>query len=104
LTIQFKSESKDEIGKLSNALNAMVESLKGITLQIHDGAGTLKEEASQVAAISEETSATIEELTAQVDNVNANVNNASAAIEEMTSGIEEVAASAQNVQMHRKTQ
>ena len=97
LTIQFKSESKDEIGKLSNALNAMVESLKGITLQIHDGAGTLKEEASQVAAISEETSATIEELTAQVDNVNANVNNASAAIEEMTSGIEEVAASAQSV-------
>ncbi|HOA16699.1 MAG TPA: methyl-accepting chemotaxis protein [Fervidobacterium sp.] len=97
LTIQFKSESKDEIGRLSNALNAMVESLKGITLQIHDEAGTLKEEAAQIAAVSEETSATIEELTAQVDNVNANVNNASAAIEEMTSGIEEVAASAQNV-------
>lgn len=97
LTIQFKSESKDEIGKLSNALSAMVQSLKGITLQIHDEAGTLKEEASQVAAVSEETSATIEELTAQVDSVNANVNNASAAIEEMTSGIEEVAASAQNV-------
>ncbi|HPZ18517.1 MAG TPA: methyl-accepting chemotaxis protein [Fervidobacterium sp.] len=97
LTVQFKVDSNDELGKLGVALNHMVNSLKDITLQIHAESSNLREEASQVAAVSEETSATIEELTAQVESVNANVNNASAAIEEMTSGIEEVAASAQNV-------
>ncbi|MEJ5256700.1 MAG: methyl-accepting chemotaxis protein [Fervidobacterium sp.] len=97
LTVDIQVKSKEEIGKLANALSKMVSSLREIAMQIQQEAVTLKHESSQVAASSEETSATIEELTAQVDNVNTNVNTASAAIEEMTSGIQEVAASAQNV-------
>ena len=97
LTVQFDYKSRDELGKLSNALNHMVNALKGLVIQIHEEAKLLKDAASQVAAASEETSATVEELSAQIDTVNSNVNNASAAIEEMTSGVEEVAASAQNV-------
>ncbi len=97
LTVRIDYTSKDEIGKLANALDKMILALKEIATTIERDSQTVKQEASQVAAVSEEVSATIEELTAQVDSVNSNVNNASAAIEEMTSGIEEVAASAQNV-------
>jgi methyl-accepting chemotaxis protein len=97
LTVRIDYSSKDEIGKLAEALDKMVLALREIATTIERDSQTVKQEASQVAAVSEEVSATIEELTAQVDSVNSNVNNASAAIEEMTSGIEEVAASAQNV-------
>ncbi|WP_448379539.1 methyl-accepting chemotaxis protein [Fervidobacterium sp.] len=97
LTVRIDYTSKDEIGKLANALDKMILALREIATTIERDSQTVKQEASQVAAVSEEVSATIEELTAQVDSVNSNVNNASAAIEEMTSGIEEVAASAQNV-------
>jgi len=97
LTVDIQVKSKEEIGKLANALSKMVSSLREIAMQIQQEAVTLKHESSQVAASSEETSATIEELTAEADNVNLSVNNASAALEQMTSGIQEVAASAQNV-------
>jgi len=97
LTVKISLESKDELGKLADVLNAMIQSLREIANRIINDSGVVKQEASQVAAVSEEVSATVEELTAQVESVNSNVNNASAAIEELTSGIEEVAASAQNV-------
>ncbi|KHC93961.1 methyl-accepting chemotaxis sensory transducer with Cache sensor [Thermotoga sp. Mc24] len=97
LTVEIQLNSKDEIGKLGNALTHMVKSLREIVLNIKNNSSEIKQNAESVASVAQGVNSTIEEVTAQVESVESNVSNTSASIQEVTSGVEEVAASAQNV-------
>ncbi|AEH51542.1 methyl-accepting chemotaxis protein [Pseudothermotoga thermarum] len=97
LTVKFAYDSKDEIGKVAEALNVTVASLKEIATNINDKTTIIEKSAANVAAITEELNASIEEISHKFDVLSTNANSAAAAIEEITSGVEEVAASAQNI-------
>lgn len=80
LSVQFKADSKDEVGKLSAALNSMVINLKDIVLQINSsaqqivsassklnyGAAELSDGATEQASSAEEVSSSMEEMFANI--------------------------------------
>jgi methyl-accepting chemotaxis protein len=80
LSVEFKSDSKDEVGKLSAALNTMVINLKEMVTQISEsarqivsassqlnhGASELSDGATQQASSAEEVSSSMEEMFANI--------------------------------------
>jgi methyl-accepting chemotaxis protein len=62
LTVEVRSDSKDEVGQLGNAIQLMTQSLKGVILQVKDSA-------YKVATTSNELSASSEELKASTDQI-----------------------------------
>ncbi len=80
LSVQFKADSKDEVGKLSAALNSMVINLKDMVLQINSsaqqivsassklnyGAAELSDGATEQASSAEEVSSSMEEMFANI--------------------------------------
>lgn len=91
LTSMLEIDQQDEIGKLANALNAMVCKLKGIMVEIQDGASgiaatgcelkesssTMSEGTNKQASSIEEVSSTMEEMLAGMNNVTSNSHNIS---------------------------
>ncbi len=80
LSVEFKSDSKDEVGKLAAALNSMVINLKDMVMQISEsarqivsassqlnhGASELSDGATQQASSAEEVSSSMEEMFANI--------------------------------------
>ncbi|MBS2213360.1 methyl-accepting chemotaxis protein [Carboxylicivirga mesophila] len=80
LSVQFKANSKDEVGKLAAALNSMVTNLKDMVSQISEsakqivnasaqlnlGATELSDGATQQASSAEEVSSSMEEMFANI--------------------------------------
>ncbi len=80
LSVQFKSDSKDEVGKLSAALNSMVINLKDMVMQVstsarqivqassqlNSGASELSDGATQQASSAEEVASSMEEMFANI--------------------------------------
>ncbi len=97
LTIEFASDSRDEIGNMSNSLDNMAKTLRDSIASMAKATKDVAHSSQELSAMAQEGSATTEELMSQSESVETNVQNTSASIEEVTSGIEEVAASAQNV-------
>ncbi|MDH8677400.1 methyl-accepting chemotaxis protein [Fusibacter bizertensis] len=77
---------KDEIGKLSQAFEGMVDKLKGLLIVIGSNSG-------EVSSSSEELSATVEEINAQVQNVNTGTQEIAAGMEETSAAIEQISSS-----------
>jgi methyl-accepting chemotaxis protein len=77
---------KDEVGILSQTLNSMSDSLKGLITEI-------SQDSNSVSASSQELSATVEEINAQINNVNTSTQEIAAGMEETSAAIEEVSAS-----------
>ncbi|WP_430812849.1 MULTISPECIES: methyl-accepting chemotaxis protein [unclassified Carboxylicivirga] len=87
LSVTFNADSKDEVGMLSTALNAMVVNLKSMVQQVsesarqivtasarlNEGAGELSDGATQQASSAEEVSSSMEEMFA---NIQQNTDNA----------------------------
>ena len=97
LTVEFEFDSKDEIGKISESLRKMKQSLKDSMSQIMEDSSNASKMSQSLASMAQEFSASIEEISAKLDQMNKSAQNTSASIQEVTSGVEEVAASAQNV-------
>jgi len=96
LTQQLEIDQKDEIGILSNALNEMIQKLRGMFTDIASSTKTLNTSATELSAISEQI-ATNSTQTAE------NSNNVSAAAEEMATNMGSVATASEqtttNIQM-----
>lgn len=97
LTVEFKTTSQDEVGKMSLYLTNMAQKIREAMQNINEATQNVDKTAEDLSAMAQEGSATAEELLSQSETVDSNVQNTSASIEEVTSGVEEVSASAQEV-------
>lgn len=95
LTVKFKSNSKDEISKMANALEIMANELRDSMKRIYDASNRLLSSSDSLASISEEQNAISDDLLSQSKIIESNAEDASASVEEVSSGVEEVASSAQ---------
>lgn len=90
LTVQVKSDSKDEMGQLISALNKAQSNLKNIV-------SGLIEQSQEVSASSEELSATMEELTNDFNRINQNTENIVNEVMDINAVTEELAATIEQV-------
>jgi methyl-accepting chemotaxis protein len=100
LTAQVEVRTRDELGRLAEALNRTVtktsDVLRGIlgTVQtLSNSSDGLAAMSTQLAATAEETSVQATSATAAAEQVSANIANVATGAEEMTSSIREIAAS-----------
>ncbi|MEV8508563.1 methyl-accepting chemotaxis protein [Actinoplanes sp. NPDC051475] len=101
LTAQADVRSKDEMGRLGEALNSTAAALRETVSTIAGHAGTLSAASEELSAVSTEIAASAEEADAQAnvvtgaaDQVSGNVNTLAAGSEEMGLSIQEIARNA----------
>jgi Methyl-accepting chemotaxis protein len=90
LTKRIDIYAKDEIGKLSEALNKAVENTRNLI-------STIISSSTNMSNSSEEISATIEEISAKMTNINESTKEISAGTEDLSATSEEVNASIQEI-------
>ena len=90
LTKRIDVYTKDEIGKLSEALNKAVENTRNLI-------STIISSSSNMSSSSEEISATIEEISAKMTNINEATKEISTGTEDLSATSEEVNASIQEI-------
>jgi len=94
LTTKISVDSKDEVGKLGNAFNEMIDGLRGIIVNVLETANEVSEMVKQLSASSQDINATLEEVSSTVQEISAGsartaqrVGETSRVVEEMTSQI-----------------
>lgn len=90
LTESISMDSKDEIGKLVEALNKSVESIKRLISEVMNGTEELN-------ASSEETSASVEEINSKMNIIDEVTKQVSKASEDLSATIEEINASTEEI-------
>lgn len=90
LTQRVKVKGKDEIGQLATGVNAFIQSLQGVMVQVTESSdkletvvsnvaenvGTVNREATDISAVMQELAATMEEISASIINIRENMNSA----------------------------
>lgn len=84
LTVQAKSNRKDELGDLQNAMQDMAQNLNTLVQDIGNGVTHISTSAEKLSAMSEQTSAGVRQQKSEVDQV-------ATAMHEMASTVQEVA-------------
>ncbi|QHC96754.1 methyl-accepting chemotaxis protein [Pseudomonas sp. R84] len=84
LTVQAKSNRKDELGDLQNAMQEMAQNLNTLVQGIGNGVTHISTSAQKLSAMSEQTSAGVRQQKSEVDQV-------ATAMHEMASTVQEVA-------------
>jgi methyl-accepting chemotaxis protein len=84
LTVQAKSNRKDELGDLQNAMQDMAQNLNTLVQGIGNGVTHISTSAQKLSAMSEQTSAGVRQQKSEVDQV-------ATAMHEMASTVQEVA-------------
>lgn len=84
LTKRLKVTSKDEIGELQGAFNAMAESLASIIQQVNESVGEVKEASAMLGASATTTTSATEEISAIVEDV---ANGAETQIQSVTDAV-----------------
>ena len=84
LTVQAKSNRKDELGDLQNAMQVMAQNLNTLVQGIGNGVTHISTSAEKLSAMSEQTSAGVRQQKSEVDQV-------ATAMHEMASTVQEVA-------------
>jgi len=97
LTVRAPVRGKDELGRMAQGVNHMVESLNALIAAAAQTADRVNESAGSLAATSQETSASVEELTAQSNEIATNAEMAYHAIEDFAGGVDQVSSTAQSI-------
>jgi len=97
LTVRAPIRSKDELGRMAESVNHMVESLNTLTAAAAQTADRVNESAGSLAATSQETSASVEELTSQSNEIATNAEIVYHAIEDFAGGVDQVSSTAQSI-------
>ncbi len=90
LTRSIKIDSKDEIGKLANALNKATDNTRHLISEIIGNT-------TEINSSSEELSATIEEITSTMESINESTKEISRGTGELSVSVEEVSASTEEI-------
>jgi methyl-accepting chemotaxis protein len=88
LTVSVEVRGKDEIGRLSTALNATVASMRSVLQSVAQGAETLSAAAEELSVRSEQTSGNTRSQTDKINQI-------AAAVQEMTATIGEISHNAE---------
>ncbi|WP_077198708.1 MULTISPECIES: methyl-accepting chemotaxis protein [Thermosipho] len=97
LSEKVQVDRKDEIGKIANSLNNMIDGLRTIVSSLTKNSKNLEESSQSLYEISNKEKDVAENLVKTFGKVVSDSQNISASLEEINSSIEEVAASAQAV-------
>jgi len=97
LTVRAPVKGRDELGRMAQGVNNMVESLDALIAAAAHTADRVNESAASLAATSQETSASVEELTAQSNEIATNAEMAYHAIEDFAGGVDQVSSTAQSI-------
>ncbi|AEH50592.1 methyl-accepting chemotaxis protein [Pseudothermotoga thermarum] len=97
LSVRVNVKRKDEFGRISSALNSMVEKLRNTLSEISAVNMTVSKNSSELSAFSEKVKAAIGTVNKQFELTAGDIQNISASLEQVNSSVEEIAASAQNV-------
>jgi len=97
LTVRAPVKGRDELGRMAQGVNNMVESLDALIAAAAHTADRVNESAGSLAATSQETSASVEELTAQSNEIATNAEMAYHAIEDFAGGVDQVSSTAQSI-------
>jgi methyl-accepting chemotaxis protein len=89
LTVSVEAKSEDEIGRLCNALNVSVASMRSVLASVAKSAETLLAAAEELSVRSTQTNANTQSQTSKIDQI-------AAASQEMTSTISEISHNAEN--------
>lgn len=84
------TDSKDEIGELSRALNVAAKNIRGLIFE-------LSKSSQEMSASSEELSATIEEISSQIETIRESTKEISKGNEDLSATTEEVGASTEEI-------
>ncbi|MDR0616169.1 MAG: methyl-accepting chemotaxis protein [Synergistaceae bacterium] len=95
LTVTLKSEGRDEVAKVGEALQSMCGTISRVIGSVNDGSRNISETAHEFSAMAQETNAAVEEFRANVDEMGMNLDKLASSGEEVNASVEEVAAGAQ---------
>jgi methyl-accepting chemotaxis protein len=97
LTASIETHSKDEIGKICDALNGMVKGLKGNMVSIAQNAQSLSASSEELSSVSTQVSSAAEETASQANLVSAAAEQVSKNIGTVATGTEEMSASIREI-------
>jgi methyl-accepting chemotaxis protein len=95
LTIRSELKSKDEIGKLSNSFNEMIDKIKHLIVNINNSGGIVSSSSEALTVTVEETARTIDEVARTVSDIAAG---ASSQAEESQIGVQKVEAIGEEIE------
>ncbi len=90
LTMHIPVTSNDEIGRLANHFNQLIDQIAGLVGEIKRQATTMKSSGTDLAANMAETAGAVNQITAHVKMIQNQVTNQSASVAEMQSTVQEV--------------
>ncbi|MCX9012235.1 MAG: methyl-accepting chemotaxis protein [Candidatus Methanoperedens sp.] len=97
LTVEVKSDSKDEVGQLSSAIQAMTESLKGVLGKVQNSAMSVSSTAQELSASSEEMKASTDQISNTTQDIARGVSQQASKMTEISRAMKEMAESVQQV-------
>ncbi len=97
LTVEVKSDSKDEVGQLSQAIQSMTESLKGVLGKVQNSAMMVSSTAQELSASSEEMKASTEQISNTTQDIASGVSQQASKLTEVNRAMKEMAESIQQV-------
>lgn len=104
LTKRLPVDSKDEIGQLAQYFNTFVEKLQRIIAEISGNAQTVASSATQLSAVSKQTTQSVQSLSSKTSTVataaeemSANITSVAAGMEETTTNLSSVAAATEEM-------
>ncbi|VVB88094.1 Sensory rhodopsin II transducer [uncultured archaeon] len=97
LTVEIKSDSKDEVGQLSQAIQSMTESLKGVLGKVQNSAMMVSSTAQELSASSEEMKASTDQISSTTQDIAQGVSQQASKLLEVSRAMKEMAESVQQV-------
>ncbi len=97
LTVHVTHDSKDEIGQLSQALQAMTDSLKTVLAKVQNSALRVSSTAQELSASSEELKASTDQISSTTQDIASGVSQQSTKMTEISRAMREMSGSVQQV-------
>ncbi len=97
LTVQVKSDSKDEVGQLSMAIQTMTESLRGVLSKVQGSAQRVASTAQELSASSEEMKASTDQISSTTHDIATGVSQQASKMVEISRTVKEMSESVQQV-------
>ena len=97
LTVQLVNDSKDEVGQLSNAIQKMADSLKGVLGKVQQSALNVSSTAQELSASSEEMKASTDQISSTTQDIATGVSSQASKMAEISRAMKEMSESVQQV-------
>ncbi len=97
LTVKLVNDSKDEVGQLSNAIQTMANSLKGVLGKVQQSAMNVASTAQELSASSEEMKASTDQISSTTQDLATGVSSQASKMAEISRAMKEMSESVQQV-------